>query len=68
MGLESVEMVIAVEDRFGVTIPDEAAEKIETVGSLYEFLLSVLKSTPGDRCKSQHVFYRIRRWLPQHHK
>ncbi len=66
MGLDSVEMVIEVEDRFGIRIPDAEAEKIVTVGDLYQVVLSLIASSSGLKCKTQHVFYRLRKSLPFH--
>lgn len=36
--LDTVELVMAFEDRFGVEIPDEDAEKITTVGEAIKYL------------------------------
>ncbi len=36
--LDTVELVMAFEEKFGVEIPDEDAEKITTVGSAVEYL------------------------------
>lgn len=36
--LDTVELVMAFEEEFGVEIPDEAAEKIQTVGDAVEFI------------------------------
>lgn len=33
-----VELVMAMEDKFGITIPDEDAEKLTTVGKALEYL------------------------------
>ena len=38
--LDTVELVMAFEDRFGVEIPDEDAEKITTVGEAISYLQS----------------------------
>ncbi|MHB1018684.1 MAG: acyl carrier protein, partial [Coriobacteriia bacterium] len=35
--LDIVELVMALEDSFGVSIPDEEAESIKTVGDAVEF-------------------------------
>lgn len=64
MGLDTVEMIIAVEDRFGVAIADVDAERTTTVGQLHDLLLRLLAGAATGRCKSQHVFYRLRRVLP----
>ena len=37
-----VELILALEDRFGVTIPDELTERCITVGELYEALSTLL--------------------------
>jgi acyl carrier protein len=36
--LDIVELVMALEEEFGVSIPDEQAEKIKTVGDAVEFI------------------------------
>jgi acyl carrier protein len=36
--LDTVEMIMEFEDEFGMEIPDEEAEKIETVGEAIEYL------------------------------
>ena len=38
--LDTVELVMAFEEEFGVEIPDEAAEKIATVGDAISYLES----------------------------
>ncbi len=36
--LDTVELVMAFEEEFGVEIPDDAAEKIQTVGDAIKFI------------------------------
>ncbi|AKJ63522.1 acyl carrier protein [Kiritimatiella glycovorans] len=36
--LDTVELVMAFEEEFGAEIPDEDAEKLETVGAVIEYL------------------------------
>lgn len=65
MGLDTVELVMKVEETFDLTIPDEEAEKILTLGDLYRFVLDRLEQ-PADgpsRCLSAQTFYRLRRHL-----
>lgn len=36
--LDIVELVMALEDKFGISIPDEEAENIKTVGNAVDFI------------------------------
>lgn len=36
--LDTVELVMAFEEEFGMEIPDDAAEKIATVGDAYDYI------------------------------
>jgi acyl carrier protein len=67
MGLETVELVMEIEESFGIRIEDSEAERIQTVGQAYECILSKLNRRAewlGDgvpHCASSTAFYRIRR-------
>ena len=41
--LDTVELVMAFEEEFGIEIPDDAAEKIQTVGDAISFITSNAK-------------------------
>jgi acyl carrier protein len=41
--LDIVELVMALEDTFGISIPDEEAEGIKTVGDAVEFIAANLE-------------------------
>jgi acyl carrier protein len=45
MGLEIVELVLAVEERFGIEVDDIDAEKVETVGQLHSLVLKRMQRT-----------------------
>jgi acyl carrier protein len=47
--LDTVELVMEFEEEFEIAIPDEAAEKIQTVGQAIEYIEKELKNkqTPG---------------------
>lgn len=61
MGLEGVELVMEVEEAFGIVIADEEAERTRTVGQLFELVVSKLSSSQG--CASMVAFNRLRRGL-----
>ena len=39
MGLDTVELLMAIEEGFGLEIPNEAAEKLTTVGDMHAYLV-----------------------------
>lgn len=41
--LEDVEIIMALEEQFNLTIPDEITERISTVGDLFETLAELLE-------------------------
>ncbi len=61
MGLDSIEILIKVEDSFGIKIPDEEAEQILTVSDFHDTVWRHLSSKQSDKCQSQLLFYRLRK-------
>ena len=45
--LAMVEISMALEDRFGISIPDEKLEQVETVGDTYDLLAEFLHRNRG---------------------
>jgi acyl carrier protein len=45
--LDLVELVVELEDRYGIRISDEQAERIETVGNAVDFVLSHVPAGSG---------------------
>ena len=43
MGLDTVELVLAVERRFSITIPHEVAAQLATVGQMHQFVVEQLQ-------------------------
>lgn len=46
--LDTVELVMEFEDEFDMSIPDEEAEKIQTVGASIDYIVKVAKSVSND--------------------
>ena len=47
LGLDSVELVIAIEEEFGLTISDDEAAAMHTVGDVYYFVIDRLAGKCG---------------------
>lgn len=62
-GLELVELVRAVEESFGIEIPDGDAQRIRTPNQLVDDLALRLAAREGGLCHSQIAFHRVRRGL-----
>ena len=57
MGHEGVEWILAVEDHFGITIPEADAEKMATVGGLHDFVFREVCKREGFRLSPRlHVW------------
>ena len=61
MGLDSVELVITLENKFGIMVPDEEWEKTCTVQEISNKLLEKITLKPNEKCISQIIFYKIKR-------
>lgn len=60
MGLDAVEFVFALEDAFGIAIPDPVAESMATPRLVVDYLVHRLPVAPTASCHTQHAFYRLR--------
>jgi acyl carrier protein len=63
MGLDTVELIMAVEEAFDVEITDVEAEQVSTVGQMYALIINKLAPSQPQRCMSSVLFYRTRRAL-----
>lgn len=63
MGLDSVELVMALEEAFELAIPDEVAVSLVTPRHVIDYLHSQLPGAAAGACLSQRAFYRVRRAL-----
>jgi hypothetical protein len=67
MGLDTVELVVAIEEEFGLGIPDEEAERLATVGDVYEWLKVRIATADPQTCLTQRIFYKLRTALIQNY-
>lgn len=65
MGLDYVELILAVEDAFQIHIHDEEAGNVSTVGDLYNLVVSKLDGRDSKRCLTSVAFYRTRRAIAE---
>jgi hypothetical protein len=63
MGLDTVEIVMRIEEEFSIDLPDAELGSVITVGDLYNIVLSKLDTTTTAECLSSKAFYRTRRAL-----
>jgi acyl carrier protein len=63
MGLDSVEILVNVENAFGITIANFEAEKISTVGDIHSIVWRSVQGRQSMRCKSQQLYYKLRHAL-----
>lgn len=61
MGLDYVELVLAIEESFQIHIADEEACSISTVGDLHRLILTKLEVQPSATCLTSVAFYRTRK-------
>jgi acyl carrier protein len=61
MGLDTVEIVMAVEEAFGIEIPDQPASEILTVRDLIEYVYANVKHADQQVCLTQRAFHRLRK-------
>lgn len=63
MGLDSVELIVSVEKKFGISIPDKECKKIYTVEDFANVVYQKIRIHPTKNCVTQILFYRIRKSL-----
>jgi hypothetical protein len=61
MGLDSVQLVMDIEDTFNIRIPDKECEQINTVEDFSNIVKKYIVLYPNSTCLTQHAFYKLRR-------
>jgi hypothetical protein len=59
MGLDTVELVLAVEKRFSICIPNEVAARLATVGQMHEFVVEQLRHRDTPQVSRDEVYSTI---------
>jgi acyl carrier protein len=60
MGLDGVEIAMAVEEDFDIIIDDSEAEKLSTPGKLIDYVMAKVGRTDRAACLTQRAFHRLR--------
>ena len=60
MSLDSLELVLAVDEDFAVTIPDEQAATLATVGQMHLWLCAELTRRERPNRNPTEVYYQLR--------
>jgi len=63
MGLDAVELILAVEDAFQIHIADDESGNVLTVGDLHNLVVSKLQGQESKRCLTSAAFYGTRRGI-----
>lgn len=60
MGLDTVELVLNIEEEFGLEIPNDAAGRMFTVGDVHSFLVRELERRGQTAVDESRIFERLR--------
>jgi acyl carrier protein len=64
MGLGIVELIMDIEDEFGISVDDRDVSEFETIGQVFDLVMHSLKRQPATApCASARCFYNVRRAL-----
>jgi acyl carrier protein len=66
MGLDGVEILMEVEETFGIEIDDAAAESMRTPGDLIDAIMARTATADASVCLTQRAFYLVRKSLLRH--
>lgn len=65
MGLDSVELLMAIEDEFGIHIDDDDALNITTPEEAANYVYTRVRKSENDPCLSQKGFYKLRKIITE---
>ncbi len=60
MGLDTVELVMDVEDHFGILLREDDSQRIRTIGDLADVILARILASSAVPCPTMRAFYELR--------
>lgn len=63
MGLDGVELIMAMEEEFDILLPDDELNQVRTVDDLYKLIKARHHGITTEICLSHHMFNKVRRAL-----
>jgi acyl carrier protein len=63
MGLDTVELVMALEEQFGIELKDDDWVRVRTPGDIIDIIVGKVQSADAATCMSRRAFYALRRAL-----
>ena len=60
MGLDAVELVMAIEEEFGIQIPDSEAEKMQRVGDVFKFVVKRVHEQTASQIDEGIIWTRLK--------
>jgi len=63
MGLDGIELIMAMEEEFDILLPDDELNKVRTVDDLYKLIKARRQGITTEICLSHHMFNKVRRAL-----
>jgi acyl carrier protein len=61
VGLDTVELILAIEDAFEIGIPNEAAGHLVTVGDVHRFVVATLRRRDGPAVDENAIYAKVHR-------
>jgi hypothetical protein len=63
MGLDAVELLLEIEEEFGISVEEDEAAYFRTLGNVHDYLLEKCAGRKRPGCPTRSAFYRLRRAL-----
>ena len=68
MSLGALELLVAIEDEFGIAFDETDLAAVTTVGDLYEVLKKYVGPNPPSQCMTQRCFYQLRKAIGENYR